>query len=184
MPRSLNADTITAISGISFKMCHLVKISLDSLVYLTNNPYPVSFGGQTYIASRHFISSQDVSEGQQLRVNKMAVQLSSVGKEFVPIMLEDRYINRRLEIWLAAINESGSIIGEPIKMFDGLIESFTLAEDDATSRIQLNAASHWADFERIQGRLTNNNSQQFYFPDDTGMRFAAETIKDIKWGRA
>jgi hypothetical protein len=53
-----------------------------------------------------------------------------------------------------------------------------------TSIIDLACASHWADFERKAGRLTNINSQQYFFPADTGFRYAANSIKDIKWGKA
>jgi len=45
-------------------------------------------------------------------------------------------------------------------------------------------ASHWADFEKKSGRVTNSNSQSLHFAGDKGFDFAANIVKDIKWGRA
>ena len=45
-------------------------------------------------------------------------------------------------------------------------------------------ASHWADFEKKAGRFSNNNSQQYFFSGDVGFEYAANTVKDLKWGRA
>ena len=43
--------------------------------------------------------------------------------------------------------------------------------------------SHWADFDKVNGRKTNPNSQQKFFSTDVGMEFSALTVQDIKWGR-
>jgi len=51
------------------------------------------------------------------------------------------------------------------------------------SVLSLTVVSHWADFEKRSGRLTNNNSQQRFFSTDVGMNFSSQTVLDIKWGR-
>ena len=38
-------------------------------------------------------------------------------------------------------------------------------------------------FEKKNGRKTNNTSQQRFFSTDVGMDFSSQTILDIKWGR-
>jgi len=50
--------------------------------------------------------------------------------------------------------------------------------------VTLRIVSHWADFEKMNGRKTNNISQQRFFSTDVGMDFSSETVLDIKWGRA
>jgi hypothetical protein len=52
------------------------------------------------------------------------------------------------------------------------------------SAVGLSIVSHWADFEKKNGRKTNNTSQQRFFSTDVGMDFASQTVQDIKWGRA
>ena len=48
--------------------------------------------------------------------------------------------------------------------------------------IELQAASQFADFEKIRGRRTNNESQQIHFPGDRGFEYAPQVVKDLKWG--
>jgi hypothetical protein len=68
-------------------------------------------------------------------------------------------------------------------VFNGQITKWQIVENRGRSGVRLSVASHWADFEKLGGRLTNNSSQQFYFPNDLGFEYAANTIRDIKWGR-
>ena len=64
------------------------------------------------------------------------------------------------------------------------IESFEIDESDNSSTVGLSIVSHWADFEKKNGRKTNNTSQQRFFSADVGMDFSSQTVQDIKWGRA
>ena len=52
------------------------------------------------------------------------------------------------------------------------------------SIVGLQIVSNWADFEKKNGRKTNNTSQQRFFSGDLGMDFSSQTVQDIKWGRA
>ena len=56
-------------------------------------------------------------------------------------------------------------------------------EQPKTSSLTLSIVSHWADFNKKNGRKTNNTSQQRFFSTDVGMDFASQTVQDIKWGR-
>ena len=89
-----------------------------------------------------------------------------------------------MRIWKTVLDDQGAIIGDKILTFDGQITGFSIDDSEDSSVISVSCASHWADFERRSGRLTNNNSQQYFFPNDTGFQFAANSIKDIKWGKA
>ncbi len=56
-------------------------------------------------------------------------------------------------------------------------------ESEKESTVNLAVVSHWADFDKKNGRKTNNTSQQRFFSADVGMDFSSETVQDIKWGR-
>lgn len=184
MPRTVDSATLTALQGNTLKFCHLVQIDFTSSLFITDNDYPVNWAGETYQPAGHLLNIQSSQETQELRVGSISVTLSGVDTSYVSILLNQNYINRRIQIYLAMLDSSGDVIGDSIKTFDGQISGWSLSESGNSSTINLKAASHWADFERQVGRLTNQNSQQYYFPNDTGMRFAAESIKDIKWGKA
>lgn len=184
MPRTVNASTITALESDSVRMCHLLQIDFATTLYLTDNYFDVDYDGNTFDAASHFLSIDSTQETQDLRVGSMTINISGVDQSYLSIFLNQEYINRRCQIWLAILDSSGSIVGDPIKTFDGQIVGYSLQESRETSVINMKVASHWADFERSAGRLSNNTSQQQYFSGDTGFRFAAKISRDIKWGKA
>jgi len=184
MPRTINPSTISALQSDEIRLCHLVQIDFDSITRITDNFHPVQYDGQTFLPAGHLLSIQDVQETEELRVGSLKISLSSVDQAFVSVFLNIDYLNRRVRIWNALLNQAGQIIGDPIATFDGDITGYGITENRSSSTISVSCASHWADFERKAGRFTNNNSQQYFFPNDTGFRFAAESVKDIKWGKA
>lgn len=184
MPRTIDSATQAALESNAFRMAHLLQINLSSIVRLTDYAYPINYGGQTYSTSGHLLTIESTTESSELRVGSFRLGLSGVSQEYVSILLNDDYVAKEVELSLALIDTSGNVIGDAIKTFDGLIESYSMQDNQTSSTITLQVSSHWADFERKTGRLTNQTSQQYYFPEDTGFRFAAESIKDIKWGKA
>jgi len=184
MPRLINASTITALESDQIRMCHLVQIDFEPVTRITDNFHKVVSDGETFLPAGHLLSIQDVQETEELRVGSLKISLSSVDQAFVSVFLNINYLNRRVRIWNAILDGAGQIIGNAIPTFDGEVTGYGITEGRNSSAISVSCASHWADFERKAGRLTNNNSQQYYFPNDTGFRFAADSIKDIKWGKA
>jgi len=184
MPRTIDAATITALQSDQIRMCHLVQIDFETVLRLTDNFRPVGYDGEIFLPAGHLLNIDQVQETEELRVGSLKISLSSVDRAFVSSFLRKDYLNRRIQIWNAVLGNSGAIIGDAISTFDGEITGYAISESNDSSTISVSCASHWADFERKTGRFTNNNSQQYLFPNDTGFRFAAESIKDIKWGRA
>lgn len=184
MPRTINASTITALASDSIRMCHLVQIDFDSVIRITDNFQRVVKIADEFIPAGHLLAIGATQETQELRIGSIQISLSAVDKAYVSIFLNSDYLNRRVRIFKAVLDASGAIIGDAILTFDGEITGYNISESTDSSTISVSCSSHWADFERKAGRLTNNNSQQYFFPNDTGFRFAAESIKDIKWGRA
>jgi len=184
MPRIIDAATINALQSDQIRMCHLVQIDFDPALQITDNFHEVVYDGDSFIPGSHLLTIGDVQETEELRVGSLQIGLSSVNREYLAIFLNIDYLNRRVRIWNAILTAGGLIIGNPITTFDGEVTGYGVTDNRNSSTITLSCASHWADFERKAGRFTNNNSQQYFFPNDTGFRFAAESVKDIKWGKA
>ena len=99
------------------------------------------------------------------------------------LFLTNDHVNRQVNFRKALVDDDGAVIGDSILAFDGRITRFEIKESSRTSEITIEVASHWADFEKTAGRLTNTNSQQRFFPNDLGFAYAANTIRDLRWGR-
>lgn len=184
MTRSINASTIAALQADAIRLCHLVQIEFPTVAYITDNFHEVELNGDTFEPVGHLLSIGQPQETQELRVGTVQITLSGVDQAYVSVFLNQQYINRRARIWKAVLDDAGEIIGDAILTFDGQLTGYSLQDNESSSVITVSCASHWADFERKAGRLTNTNSQQYFFPADTGFRYAANSIKDIKWGKA
>ena len=78
------------------------------------------------------------------------------------------YIHREVLIDRAYINpETGSIIGEPVRLFIGYINKGSLKEDVTKgSSVTWSLTNHWGDFVKIQGRKTSDNEHRALGIDD------------------
>ena len=184
MTRTINATTQTALEQDELRLAHLVRIGFSTELFLTDNFFPITFESNEYIAAGHLLSISSTLETNQLRVGTVNITLSAVDQAFLSIFLTQQYMNRQVRIFLAILTSAGAISGDPIKTFDGEIIGYDLQNSKDSAVVNMKLASHWSDFERKAGRFTNNNSQQYFFSTDTGMRFAANTVKDIQWGKA
>ena len=184
MTRTINATTQTALEQDELRLAHLVSIGFSTELFLTDNFFPITYESNEYIAAGHLLSITSTQETNQLRVGTVNITISAVDQAYVSLFLNQQYVNRRVQIFLAILTSAGAISGDPIKTFDGEIVGYDLQNGKNSAVVNMKLASHWSDFERKAGRFTNNTSQQYLLPTDTGMRFAADTVKDITWGKA
>lgn len=71
------------------------------------------------------------------------------------------YINRDVTIYKAHIHpETRAIIGEPFIYFKGIVNNSSLEEKLTSSKVTWSLTSHWGDFVRVQGRLTDDASHR------------------------
>jgi len=183
MSRGIHADVVTELAKDAFNMAHLVDIDFATPMYLTDYRHELVDSSHTYVSSSYLLSMGDVSESTDLQVGSINIDLSGVEQAYISILLSGNYIDRRVTIKRALLTTTGAVIGEPFILYEGRISGFNIADSGSDSVVRISVASHWADFERVNGRRTNDNSQQSAFSGDKGMEFASEIIKDVKWGR-
>jgi hypothetical protein len=182
MSRTIHADTLAKLASNQFETAHLVKIDFSSAIYLTDNGYAITHGGNTYEPGGHLIGQSEIKETAELKVGSSTLLLSGVEQTYISAILGGAYVNRQVLIHRVVL-ESGAIVGDPILVLDGRIAHFSIADSEDSSQIQLTIASHWADFLGKNGRVTSDNSQRSIFSGDKGMEFSAQLIRDISWGR-
>ena len=184
MPRTVNATLAAELAKDSFTLVHLIEIDVGTGINLTDCAHDVTYSSTTYTASDHLLDVGSPTETQDLRVNNVTLEFSSSdpNSTYLSIFLQNEYINKPAVIKRACIS-NGSVVGAPLTIFSGQVTKWQAAERSGRSVMRVALASHWADFERVNGRLTNSSSQQFYFAADLGFEYASSTIRDISWGR-
>ena len=93
-------------------------------------------------------------------------------------------MDRKVEIYKAFLDSNDALVSNPLLIFSGRLNNPAIKEDvDAgTSTISVQASSLFVDFDRINTRFTNNESQQSFFAGDTGFRFSSVIVKELNWG--
>lgn len=190
MSRGINATTKAALQTDGFKLATLIQMDFPARganaafsKKITDFGVNLTATMGTFTSSGHILRIGDASETSDLRVNSLSLTLSGADREYITLFQDEHYMNARCAIWRSVIDDSNSVVGEPFLFFDGRITSFTINDDESSSEIEVEVASHWKDFEKVINRKTNSNSQQVHFPGDLGFEFASSTVKDLKWGR-
>lgn len=156
--------------------------STDAPVDITSS---VTGTSKTYESAKGHLAISEIKEGEDISIEQVTLTLSAVPSDLVKLVLDNDYINKQVLIYQAILDDSYSVIGDPILVFDGRAESPSIKENFANrnAQISLTVTNHWSDFQLGRGRRTNDNDQQTYFSGDRFFQYAKDVEKDIKWGR-
>lgn len=183
MARGLTSAVNTELATDSLNPVTLVYLGVASGSRYTDHYKDVSYNANTYTASSIFLSASEVSESSEVQVSNIQLTFSGADQTITSLFLNNNYMNKDVEVYKGFLNSSQTLIADPFTLFKGKIESFSVDEEINNSIVNISVSSHWSDFERVQGRKTNTNSQQIYFANDVGFDYASQAVAELRWGR-
>jgi len=192
MVKNIGADLARRLGDKQVFVADLIELHFATPLYFTttnidlayDSPTAPESGVQNYLAQGLFLNYGDIIESSDVRVNTLELQFTAVDATMVAVLLNNDYIDKRVVLYRAVLNEDYSFTNEDIyTIFDGRITGWNIREDTKTANVTLSIASQFADFNRTNGRRTNPASQNLHFPNDRGMDFSPQIVKDIRWGR-
>jgi hypothetical protein len=188
MPRGFNSTAI-AESVKSFNtIATLVEVVVDSgnPTYLTDYARNITVDGKTYLAAQGMLGFSAVMEDSTNSIQTVDVTLTAIPDNFVNLFLDFDYIDRPVRVRKLFLDQAGNALGNTRLIFDGRIDKPIIRHefDNRTATVGISASSHWVDFERKNGRHTNDAEQQHLFPGDSGFEYSIDFEKEIKWGQA
>jgi hypothetical protein len=187
MTRSLTTALKTELAKNDIRPFHLLTLGFGTVVNITDCSFPltssISGGSVTYLASDFILGFGSFNEQADVTKSSLIISLSGADQTFISTCLNENVVNDSVTIFRGLLADDNSIIADPFLLYAGNIESFSVNESEKASVVNLNIVSHWADFDKKNGRKTNNTSQQRFFSSDVGMNFSSETVQDVKWGR-
>ena len=188
MTRSLTSAVKTELATNDIRPVHLITIAFATPVNLTDCSFSltssVSGSSVTYNASDFILGISNHTEETDITKSSVSISLSGADQTFISVVLNENVVNDSVDIFRGFLDDSNALISDPFLLYRGKIDSFDILETDKESIVGLQIVSNWADFEKKNGRKTNNTSQQRFFSGDLGMDFSSQTVQDIKWGRA
>ena len=188
MTRSLTTALKNELATNDIRPFHLITLGFGTPINITDYSFPltssISGSSVTYSASDFILGFSNFTEQSDVTKSSLSISLSGADQTFISLCLGENVVNDAVTIYRGLLADDNSIIADPFLLYAGNIESFSVSESTKASTVNLSVVSHWADFDKKNGRKTNNTSQQRFFSADVGMDFSSETVQDVKWGRA
>ena len=188
MTRNLTSAVKTELATNDIRPVHLITIGFSTPVNITDCSFPltssISGSSVTYSASDFILAVTNHTEETDISKSSISIALSGADQTFISTVLNENVVNDSVDIFRGFLNDNNALIADPFLLYSGTIDTFTISENKNSSNVNLLIVSHWADFDKTNGRKTNNTSQQRFFSSDVGMDFSSQTVQDIKWGRA
>jgi hypothetical protein len=188
MARQLDAATLAKVTDTSYTIVNLLEFYVipGDVTYLTDCAYTINHNAKTYQSTQGMLSVTDITEEDQLNIERVDIVISAVKSDNVKIFLDYDYIDRRVIVYRAILDDKFRVVGEPFLVFDGRLDQPMVVEDfqNRTATLRVTASSHWLDFDSTNGRHTNDTEQKVLFPGDKFFEFASQTQRDLKWGKA
>jgi hypothetical protein len=187
MTRSLTTALKNELATNDIRPFHLITLGFGTPVNITDCSFPltssISGSSVTYSSSSFIMGISNFTEETDISKQSLDLTLSGADQTFISTCLNENVVNDAVTIFRGLLADDNSIIADPFLLYAGNIESFSVNESDTDSVVNLTVVSHWADFDKKNGRKTNNTSQQRFFSTDVGMNFSSQTVQDVKWGR-
>ena len=188
MTRSLTTAVKNELATDDIRPVHLITIGFGTPVNITDCSFPltssVSGSSVTYSSSDFILGISNFTEETDITKTSINLTLSGADQTFISTCLNENVVNDSVDIFRGFLNDSNALIADPFLLYSGQIDTFAINENKNESTVVIQIVSHWADFDKTNGRKTNNTSQQRFFSTDVGMNFSSQTVQDIKWGRA
>lgn len=204
MARS-TATITTELQQDSNNCFHLLELHFDDSTYddvfITDNFHDIDLDTPTQSAVKTFtavgglLGFAPIQETTKLAVNSITVTLSGVDNTtdgLISKLMTAPIMNKRVVIYrsFGVPTTVGQEFSKTYLIFDGNVKSWSIEESDSDSQISVNVATHWANFEQKNGRITNSSTQRntvkygstSKFTNDDGLVYASAAIGDIQWG--
>ena len=181
MPRSLSAALQTQVSAQQTKIAFLVELNLSTVIRLTDFYRNVTYNSESYEAGGSFLAVNTTTETGQLQVNDINLTFSNVTDQVRSLVKDGAFTDVVVNIYLAYFDANEDIVGA-INYFTGQIKNVNITENIDNATVNMNVASHWANWNLTKGRHYSDESQQSVYTGDRGLEYATEVKSDVRWG--
>ena len=151
---------------------------------LTQAPFDIGI----YKSFGQLLNIESIEENAVFEIPSLKITVSGIeaydnsDEHFASDIITSQYIGQPVQIYRYFYNTEGTQVGN-FKIFQGEISSAVIVADTKTATVDIEVASHWVDFDRENGRFTNENSLQSESAHsaDQGFKYAKDVQKEIEW---
>ena len=183
MPRGLSSAVKTKLASGKFTMAHLVKLELNTTYKYTDYAVNIVDGSDTYVPNGFLHGIGAIAETASINIGSIDIAVSSATQTILSDVLTNGHLNRNVTIKRTILDTDDTVVTSgTFQIYAGYIEGMSITDRQGDSIINFAVANHWADFQRIEGRRTNDSSQQHFFDGDKAFEFTSQAGKKLYWG--
>lgn len=160
---------------------NLIKIDLDSPLYMTDLSWDQIYNGHNYLSNGLLsgISKQAIKPG--VGAGDWDITISDTDNTAFSAFFGAEIINKWVTHYTAIFDSSYQLI-EVITTNRGQIITPEASRSAKAATVKLKISSPAGDTEFVNGRRTNDTSQQRFFPNDNGFKYVHAARKVMPWG--
>lgn len=184
MARDLTAAVTAAAAAEVVRPVIILDIDLSTgSIRLNSSDRDLTWNGKAYYGVGYHGAISSVEESSELQAANVSMTLSGIPTKFVTTVTDENYQGRPVTIWQGFLNDSYTLIADPIVQFAGLIDQLSLVLGQ-TATVTLTAEHKLARWERPNSRRYTDADQQAAYSGDLGCQFISQVVeKEILWGR-
>ena len=171
---------LNALNADHFEYAFLVDLPVGQ--HYTNHGYDLTVGMSTYLSNGLLVKFANIDQTQELNLATYSLELSNVTNTLAKTYAAGNYRGLSAVIKLAILVD-GVIQGEPVILYKGTLDSFSVRENGSSSNLTIKLTSHWASFNQMSGRYSSDRLQQDLHAGDRFFKYAHDEMSNIGWGK-
>lgn len=182
MTKEIHAATLTASQANTVWPVLMCDLDFSSGHVLAHTDVgTLTWNGDNYIGVGDFGGVSFQTESLDLQANGCTLTLTGIDPDYISIALGEHYQGRIGILCLALLNQSHAIVGDPMVIFKGRIDTQNITMGAETAAINVSIESPLADWTRPRVRRYNHEDQKNRYSSDTGLRFVESMVnKEIQ----
>lgn len=188
MTRNISAGFQAQVEGDTLSPFYAVEMTFtddnDTVLRYWTGYGEITFDGETFSGFADFLNIEVASETTDLQANGASITLSGLNAATVSLALGEPFQGEPIKIWLGVLNTSGQVIADPYMIFEGKMDTMSIAQAADKSSVTITAESSLIDLNRTRVRRYTSEDQKIEYPNDRGLDFVPSIQQmDITWGR-
>jgi hypothetical protein len=143
----------------------------------------LTWDGETWSGIGELGTITPIQHTSAIAIQEIEFTLSGADPAIVAT-LDDDVRNLSGRAWLAALDQSGKIIEDPIQIVDSTLDFQShKINDDGTATISITARSGFYSLERALDDVWSAEDQRKIYPDDSGLDMISKLQnQELQWG--
>lgn len=184
MSRDLSAEFEAAIQSGTLRRVRFFEAEFASgTTRLWTGSHEITWDGKVWQGIGALGGVSSIEETTEIKATSVTVFLSGVPSSMISLVLSEVRQGKPGRIWEGGLSDSGVVIADPYKSFEGRLDVAEIDEQGETCTITITYEGRLADLETPRERRYTPADQAIDYPGDKGFDFVGK-LQDLvlSWG--